>query len=270
MEPTRLPYDVLWDVFNEMDYFGGDAWKDACSLWQEAWNDSDPCAVRRLDPSPHFISTVFCEACKAGDLRAIAYLYRVHSGILRWSLRTFVDGEGCPASVGRVVALWAACSENNVRVARWLTDAGVVKPKDTYAWNHVLLSNACSNGRLDVARYLYETFDVKRSDIAMCGFDAFLHACGNGCLDVVQWLHATFRLTDQEARVENNAPFRWACSNGHLKVAKWLWATFDLVGNHADPRFPACREALDYGKPHIAEWIMKEVGATSPLQMYSQ
>jgi len=257
MGPARLPYDVLWDIFNEVDYGDGlrgvethggewrilETMRATCCLWRDAAADSDSYAAYRIDAVGYRVAA-FQGACRAGDLRAAKYVYRVFSPSLE------------DMRADDLAALWGACENGHAHVVRWLAGVGITAD-DVRSWNNKLLANVCRHyGHLHVARALHETFELTRKDVTDWGCDSFRGACSKGRLEIAQWLHETFRLKTKDARLSRNAAFRMACKHGHLAVVRWLHETFGLT--YEDTKLhEGCglQLACSKGQLEVAQWL---------------
>jgi len=126
-EPSRLPYDVLLDVFDEVDFRNGkeglEACRGACGLWREAAGD--------------------CEAWAAAKWWAVG-------ARVRWVGK---KTEG-------VWVLQDACCEGRLREAKHACRFLGLEAKDARADGNLALRWACENGHLEVVRWLHGTFGL--------------------------------------------------------------------------------------------------------------
>ena len=151
----------------------------------------------------------------------------------RFALRFGITAGEARADDNR--ALYIACVNGYLDLARWLVPTFGLTAGDALAGRYSPLASACSSGRLEMLRWLISTFrfspgDARRSiALERVGMGA-KQPTSAGCLAIVKLLAGTFGYTREDVRASKC--LNWACRRGDLNIVKWLIGAFGL--DHRD------------------------------------
>jgi len=257
---TALPYDVLLDIFDQLD--DDNQWlfldcRRTCSLWRTAIDDSYSYAATKsiifgtplsLSPWTAREKLRFRDACLRDDFGAARWLQQTHG----------YD----PVTIDELSLLRMLSENGHLRMLRWIVDVhGLDRGSDAL----VPFVSACAAGQLSTAQWLTRRFAIDPKDMREINEAALVRACGAGQLTVARWLADTARFTRTDMRRMENYPLRVTCMNGHFAVVRWLCNHFRLEKRDIEDGFPPAHRPLQLAKGNdhyfLAAWLENEFKA---------
>jgi len=156
----------------------------------------------------------------------------------------------------RGYALYAACSQGNLEIVKWIVDNFEVTADDVMPLEDNLfcpLAEACHKGHTSIAHWLVNRFDLSHvPQAAQRAQQVMYYACSYGHLPTVKAIYETFG-GDCIAISGSTCALRASCYPGAVDVAEWIINSVSVNDESITVSFLAACESKQF---HMAEYLL--------------